>query len=329
MTQAVLPTTCRKCGAALPEEAKFCIRCGTRHVLDQRSELDRLREHLDEHYAVTGELGRGGFAVVYLVQDLRDSRYLAVKVLRRELLTSHTAVERFRREIEVVSRLEHPNILPVVFSLDYGDFACYAMPRVRGKTLKEHLRARGQFPILEALGILQPIGAALAHAHARHVVHRDIKPSNVMLDQDGKPLILDFGLARALVPAGGTLTVTGEILGSPQYLAPEQAAGDRGLDHRCDIYNWGLLGYEMLAGRAAFDGASVHEVLYKQLSEPPAPVRTLRPDVPAPLVATLDRALEKDRDRRWQQMNDALAALAAMLPAGHLKHLDRTGRSKL
>jgi serine/threonine protein kinase len=317
---------CPQCGTLLPTDARFCHRCGAPRVADQRSDTDRLREALGSEYVVVGELGRGGFAVVYLVEDLRARRHLAVKVLRRELLFSDVLVARFRREIELARRLDHPNILPVVFASETADFAYYAMPRIRGSTLKEILRTRGRLPLPEALRLMRDVASALAHAHARGVAHRDIKPSNIMLDRDGRPLILDFGLARALAAAdGSTLTVSGEIIGSPQYLAPEQAAGDRGLDHRCDIYNWGLVAYELLAGHPAFDGESVQEVLYRQVAEEPTPLADDCPDAPPAIVAVVERALRKDREDRWQRLDDAVRALDAGLPAAHLRGYDGAG----
>jgi serine/threonine-protein kinase len=315
MTDAAHPgVACSRCGTALPDGARFCHRCGAPRITDTRSELDRLRESLGDGYAVVGELGRGGFAVVYLVEDRKARRHLAVKVLRRELLLSQVLLERFRREIRLASRLEHPNILPVLFSSEAADLAYYAMPRVRGRTLKEILKATGKLGVGEAVTLLRALASALAHAHERGVAHRDIKPSNIMM-ANGKPLILDFGLARALAAAdGSTLTVSGEIIGSPQYLAPEQAAGDGELDHRCDVYNWGLLGYELLAGVPAFAGASVQEVLYKQVAEEPPPLADARPDAPAGVVAIIERAMRKNREDRWQEMGDAVAALDAALP---------------
>jgi serine/threonine-protein kinase len=202
----------------------------------------------------------------------------------------------------------------VLFSSEAADLAYYAMPRVRGRTLKEILKATGKLGVGEAVTLLRALASALAHAHERGVAHRDIKPSNIMM-ANGKPLILDFGLARALAAAdGSTLTVSGEIIGSPQYLAPEQAAGDGELDHRCDVYNWGLLGYELLAGVPAFAGASVQEVLYKQVAEEPPPLADARPDAPAGVVAIIERAMRKNREDRWQEMGDAVAALDAALP---------------
>jgi serine/threonine-protein kinase len=303
-------TSCGKCGTSLPDGAKYCHRCGTPRAADPRSDTERLRDALGPDYAVTGELGRGGFAVVYLVEDLKTRRHLALKVLRRELLLSDVLVARFRREIELASRLSHPNILPVIFASEARDVAYYAMPRVKGRTLKEVLRTRGKLPVPEAVRLLRDIASALAHAHERGVAHRDIKPSNIMLDPAGRPLILDFGLARALAATeGSTLTVSGEIIGSPQYLAPEQAAGDGDLDHRCDVYNWGLLAYELLAGTPAFDGESIQQVLYRQVVEEPTPLRELRPDAPPGVAAVVERALRKNREDRWQRMEDAIAAL--------------------
>jgi eukaryotic-like serine/threonine-protein kinase len=324
------PTSCPQCGTALPPDAKFCHRCGASQPSDTRSDTERLRDALGPDYAVTGELGRGGFAVVYLVEDLKARRHLALKVLRRELLLSHVLVARFRREIELASRLSHPNILPVKFAGEAQGLAYYAMPRVKGKTLKEVLRSRGTLPVPEAVRLLRDVASALAHAHDRGVAHRDIKPSNIMLDPNGRPLILDFGLARALAATeGSTLTVSGEIIGSPQYLAPEQAAGDGNLDHRCDVYNWGLVAYEALAGKPAFDGESVQEVLYKQVVEEPTPLRELRPDAHPGIVAVVERALRKDREDRWQRMDDAVAALDAELPAAHLRQFDRAGKKQI
>ena len=316
---------CTQCGTSIPADARFCHRCGAPQVADTRSEVERLRDALGDDFSVMGELGRGGFAVVYLVEDRKNRRHLAVKVLRRELLFSQVLVGRFRREIRLASRLDHPNILPVLFASEAADFAYYAMPRVKGKTLKEILKAQGRMPVPEAVTLLRDLASALAHAHERGVAHRDIKPSNVMM-AGGKPLILDFGLARALAAEGSTLTVSGEVIGSPQYLSPEQAVGERHLDHRCDIYNWGLVGFEMFAGKPAFDGASVQEVLYKQMAEDPPNLRTERSDVPEGVVKVLERALVKDREQRWQHMAEALAALDAQLPAAHLRRVDRTGR---
>lgn len=319
---------CTQCGTPIPGDAKFCHRCGTPQVADPRSELDRLRESLSDDYTVMGELGRGGFAVVYLVEDRKHRRHLAVKVLRRELLLSDVLVERFRREIRLASRLDHPNILPVLFASEAADLAYYAMPRVKGKTLKEIIRTKGPLAVPQALSLLRDLASALTHAHERGVAHRDIKPSNIMLEPDGRPLIMDFGLARALAAEGGTLTISGEIIGSPQYLSPEQAVGERELDHRCDIYNWGLVGFEMFAGKPAFDGKSIQEVLYKQMAEDPPDLRAARSEVPEGIVQVLERALVKDREQRWQQMTEALAALDAQLPTPQLRRVDRTGQIK-
>jgi serine/threonine protein kinase len=310
--------TCSHCGMGLPHTARFCSNCGFPLEPDERTAAQRLREHLGQDYDVLGELGRGGFAVVYLVEDRAKRRHLAVKVMRRELMIAPLLVKRFHREIRLASKLDHPNILPVSFSGERGDLAYYAMPRVRGKTLKDHLRKRGKLDVPEALRILREVASGLAHAHGRGVVHRDIKPSNVMLDQTGRTLLLDFGLARALTPEGGTLTVSGEILGSPQYMSPEQAAGQMDLDHRCDVYNWGILGYEMLAGEPPFSGESVHEILLMHLTETPKSLETFRSDVPRQVVSVLERALEKERDKRWQSMDEARTALDEMLPSAGL-----------
>jgi serine/threonine-protein kinase len=310
---------CPRCGTGLPAGAKFCARCGTRLVADKRSFVEQLRDALGEDYEVLSELGSGGFAVVYLVRDRMASRHLAIKVMRPELMVSHELVERFKREIRLASKLDHPNILPVFFAAERGDMVYYAMPRVKGVTLKEHLRKHdGPLEVLAALRLMRDIAAALAHAHERGVIHRDIKPSNVMLD-GGKALVLDFGLARALAPKGGTLTGTGEVIGSPQYLSPEQASGQSDLDHRTDIYNWGILAYEMLTGTPPFTGDSIHEVLHQHLIAKPENLGTRRPGLPEPLRDLVHRALEKERDKRHASFTEVLTTLKAMLPADGLR----------
>jgi serine/threonine-protein kinase len=326
-TDEVPFVTCNHCGMGLPAPARFCSRCGFPLEPDERSAAQRLGEHLGPEFHVLGELGRGGFAVVYLVDDRSARRHLAVKVMRRELMIAPLLVERFRREIRLASRLDHPNILPVLFSVERGDFVCYAMPRVKGESLKQHLRKEPQLPVQRTLQVLHDLAAGLVHAHEHGVVHRDIKPSNVMLDRSGAALILDFGLARALAPDGGTLSISGEIIGSPQYLSPEQAAGQKDLDHRCDVYNWGILGYEMLTGQPPFSGETLHEVLHKHLTATPEHITALRSDVPTPVAAVLERALQKDREQRWQTMAEAVTALDEMLPSRVLKAMDKRGNT--
>ncbi len=304
--------SCSNCGTTLPVDARFCVECGARAAFEERSLTQRLQEELGSDYEVMGELGHGGFGVVYLMGDRRERRYLAVKVMHQRLMVSPLLVERFRREIRYASKLNHVNILPVTFSVDRGNLVYYAMPRVRGKPLKKHLEQRAPFSPSETTRILREIAAGLSSAHEHGVMHRDIKPSNIMLEHSGKVLILDFGVAKALSKDGGTLSISGELLGSPEYMSPEQAAGKKDVDHRTDVYSWGIVGYEMLTGRPPFSGKSVQQVLHRHMTEVPESLSQLRPDAPPPLVSILERALEKDRDRRWQTMADAMAQLDAV-----------------
>jgi serine/threonine-protein kinase len=254
-----------------------------------------------------GELGRGGFAVVYSVRDLRVNRYLAVKVMRPDLVASPTAVERFRREAQYVAQLDHPNILPVAFAGEAAGLVYYAMPRVRGITLRERLTQTGRLEIAQALQIFTAVADALHHAHQRGVVHRDIKPANIMLEQSGKVLVLDFGIAKALSADGGSLSMSGAIIGSAAYMSPEQASGSKDLDPRTDIYSLGVVGFEMLAGETPFKGDGMQQMLTKQVAEAPD-VRDLPPDVPPEFGRAISRCLRRDRRDRWPSALEAARA---------------------
>jgi serine/threonine-protein kinase len=269
----------------------------------------RLQAHLGSDYEVMGELGHGGFAVVYLVGDRKRRGYLAVKVMREELVGSSHLLERFRREIGYASRLNHPNIVPVEFSAEQEDLFYYAMPRARGKPLNKHLRIRGKLALDETLNILRQVADALSHAHQHGVIHRDIKPSNIMVDSRGRVQVLDFGVARALSRDGGTLTISGCLVGSPEYMSPEQAANRRDIDHRADIYSWAVVGYEMLTGRPPFTGISVQQVLHQHMTASPARVQELRPSTPNAVAGVIERCLEKDRERRWGSVAEAAGEL--------------------
>jgi serine/threonine protein kinase len=301
--------TCTKCNEPLAPGARFCIECGTAAEVDRRPVSVRLQEDLGPDYEVLGELGQGGFAVVYLVSDRTQGRNLAVKVMRQELILSKSFVQRFRREISYASRLQHPNIVPVTFSVERVDLVYYAMPRVRGTPLNKHLEQTGALQIAETQQILCQLAAALAYAHEHDVVHRDIKPSNTILGHDGMVQILDFGVAKGLTRDRGNLTASGELIGSPEYMSPEQAAGAADLDHRTDIYSWGIVGFEMLTGNVPFRGNNVSEVLYKHMTEPPPDLRKLRPDAPEQLVAVIHKCLEKEPATRWDSMREAMRAL--------------------
>jgi serine/threonine-protein kinase len=303
------PRTCTKCGEPLGPGARFCIECGTAAEPDLRPVSERLQEDLGPDYEVLGELGQGGFAVVFLVRDCAQSRYLAVKVMRKELLYSKSMVHRFRREISYASKLQHPNIVPVAFSVERLDLVYYAMPRIRGFPLHKRIEQLGALQINTTIDILRQLAAALAYAHEHDVIHRDVKPSNVIVGQDGMVQILDFGVAKGLTQEGGNLTASGELIGSPEYMSPEQAAGSADLDHRTDIYSWGIVGFELLTGKPPFRGTTVTEILYKHMTDRPPDLKQLRTDAPAKLASVINTCLEKETENRWAGMRDAMRAL--------------------
>jgi serine/threonine-protein kinase len=254
--------------------------------------LEQLSAALGDRYTIERELGSGAMATVYLARDVKHHRDVAVKVLRPELAAALGA-ERFLREIDVVAHLQHPHILPLYDSGEAGDCLYYVMPRVEGESLRDRLRRERQIPVDEALQITREVAAALDHAHRRHIIHRDIKPANILL-QDGQALVADFGIALAVRAAGGErMTGTGLSVGTPWYMSPEQAAGDRDLDARSDVYSLAALLYEMLTGDPPHTGRDPQAVLAKVLTEPVRPVRAYRDTVPPHVEAALQKALAK------------------------------------
>src|ERR1051326_3922820 len=233
---SVSVATCQKCAAALPPNARFCSFCGSTVTAEPAANdgpiPERLQRVLGANYSVLGELGRGGFAVVYSVRDTRLNRYLAVKVMRPELVSSPLVAERFRREAQYVAQLDHPNILSVTFAGEGEGLLYYAMPKVRGKTLREILKRSGPFAIPNFLRVFTDIARGLDHAHQNHLVHRGVKPGNVMVEESGRGLLLDFGIAKALSAQGGKLSMSGQVIGSVEYKSPEQAGGSNNIDAR-------------------------------------------------------------------------------------------------
>ena len=263
-------------------------------------------------------LGEGGFAAVFRAHDNALGRDVAVKVLDLHVAPSPSLAERFLREAQTVARLEHPNIVPIYKVGGQGKILYIIMRWVDGPSLGTLLRPpRRPISAGDAARITRQVADALAYAHERGIVHRDIKPDNVLLDQTGHVLVTDFGIAKAAEEAksaaAGPLTTEGMILGTPHYMSPEQAAGER-LDGRSDIYSLGVVLYHILAGAPPFDGESAQAILAKHLTAPPPPMRSHRRDVPADLVVVLDRMLAKDPARRFATAAEVSRALVAALP---------------
>ena len=273
--------------------------------------LARLRAALAGRYTIEHELGRGGMATVYLAQDLKHHRRVAIKVLKPELAAA-LGPERFLREIRIAARLTHPHILPLHDSGVAAGLLYYVMPHVEGESLGDRLERDRRLPIDAVRAITREVADALSYAHAHGVVHRDIKPDNVLLSA-GHAFIADFGVAKALGAARDDTTVTdlGVALGTPTYMAPEQAAADPATDYRADLYALGIIAYEMLAGHPPFADRSSAQAIVAHLIEAPRPVADLRPDCPAPLAALVMRCLEKTPDARPQQAADIVRALDA------------------
>jgi serine/threonine-protein kinase len=270
--------------------------------------LAQLNTALTARYAVDRELGRGGMATVYLARDLRHDRDVAIKVLHPDLAAA-LGGERFLSEIKTTARLQHPHILPLLDSGEAEGQLFYVMPYIRGETLRDRLTRETQLPVADALRIATEVADALASAHDAGIVHRDIKPENILL-QSGHAMVADFGIALAVQHAGGArMTQTGLSLGTPQYMAPEQAMGDRGVDHRADVYALGAVTYEMLTGEPPHTGANAQAIVAKLLTEPVRSARVLRPAVSESMDAALLTALEKlpaDRFGSVRELSQAL-----------------------
>ncbi|MEO5618415.1 MAG: protein kinase, partial [Candidatus Eisenbacteria bacterium] len=272
---------------------------------------DQLNTSLADRYRIQRELGRGGMATVFLAEDLRHHRPVAIKVLHPELAHA-LGPERFLREIEVASRLTHPHILPVHDSGSANGLLFYVMPYVEGESLRQRLEREKQLPLADALRLAREVADALDYAHRRGVVHRDIKPENILLAEQ-HAVVADFGIARAIVAAGGAkLTTTGVMIGTPTYLSPEQAAGSEDLDGRSDLYGLGCVLYEMLAGQPPFTGPTAESLAYQHLSVAARPVTDLRPAVPEAVARTIHRTLAKAAADRFSTAAEFAAALATV-----------------
>jgi serine/threonine protein kinase len=254
--------------------------------------MERLKTALADRYSIEREIGSGGMATVYQAQDLKHERQVAMKVLRPELAAA-LGPERFLQEIKIAAKLRHPHILPLYDSGEADGFLYYVMPYVEGESLRDRLDREKQLAIDDALQIAREVADALSYAHSQGVIHRDIKPENILLES-GHAVVADFGIARAVDAAGGErLTETGIAIGTPAYMSPEQAGGEKELDGRSDLYSLGCVLHEMLAGQPPFTGPTVESLVHQHLSADPPSVTAVRPSVPGWVAAALERSLAK------------------------------------
>ena len=276
----------------------------------------QLQEQLAGSYTLEHELGGGGMSRVFVATETALGRKVVLKILPPELGASFN-LDRFKREIQLAASLSHPHIVPLYAAGQAGDLPFYSMPLIEGESLRARLAREGELPIGEAVRLLRDIVDALACAHEHGVVHRDIKPDNVLVSRN-HAVVTDFGVAKALEASGqASLTSTGLALGTPTYMAPEQAAGDPHVDHRADIYAVGVLAYEMLTGRPPFTGPTVQAVLAAHVTQAPQGITTSRPTIPSPLGAVVMRCLEKRPADRWQSAAELLQQLDVMAtPSG-------------
>ncbi len=306
---------CTNCSAVLAEDSKFCRVCGLNlsspgsgpPTTNSATMLKaRLSQILEGRYRVTKMVGRGGMGVVFLAEDLALERPVAIKVLPPEVSHDAKLVGRFEREARTAAKLDHPNIIPIYAVEHSDDLYYFVMKFVSGESLDEVFK-RGGVTIQQTQDYLWEAARALGHAHRRGVVHRDIKPANIMLDHDGRVMLTDFGISKAMQSAT-QYTGTGQVIGTPHYMSPEQAKGGD-VDGRSDQYGLAVVGYQMVTGRLPFADESIHAVIYKHVSEEPPPIHDLNPDCPPFIATALQRAMRKKPDDRFPDMETFVQAI--------------------
>ena len=319
---------CDHCTTELPDAAQFCFVCG-RDILDATAESGseggpsadttaelraRLAKTLDGRYKIRRVLGAGGMGVVFLADDRSLGRPVAIKVLPTELSTDKKVVARFRREAKTAASLDHPGIIPVLAVESEGGLHYFIMKYVAGRTLEAVLREGGPLSIPFVTQALREAAAALGHAHQNGVVHRDVKPANIMLEDDDRVILTDFGISKVSTTSSNAttaarLTDLGMVVGTPHYMAPEQAVGQP-VDGRTDQYALAVVGFEMIAGRVPFDDVTPHAIIQHHINAAPPDLASLRPDAPPELIAVISRGLLKAPSNRFATMEEFGAALA-------------------
>jgi serine/threonine protein kinase len=318
-TRSVINMTnpCSACDTPLPPDAAFCFRCGTALPGNESDalpgadpdtvRLEQLQAAIGDRYVLRRTIGTGGMATVYEADDPRHRRRVAIKVLHAELAATMGA-QRFLLEIETAAGLNHPHILPIHDSGEADGELYYVMPLVDGETLEDRIARRGPLLPDEAIRLAGEVAEALDYAHGQNVIHRDIKPGNVLL-QAGHALVTDFGIARALKRSGAALTEIGYSVGTPQYMSPEQALGETGVDGRTDIYAVGTMLYEMLTGRVPFDADTAQAVFAKKVTHEIPAIDTARLGIPPVLERVIRKAMAGDPGARYPTAAEFVDAL--------------------
>ncbi len=304
-------------------------RAGPLAALQENPLLASLRQATMGDYEILAELGRGGMAVVYLAHDLALDRKVAIKVMLPGLLAAEGAAERFKREARTAASISHPNIIPIYAVKEHEDLLYFVMQFVGGRTLNSVIEQIAPMPIPMIETILTQVGEALAFGHRHGVVHRDVKPGNILLDEEGRAVVTDFGIAKASVDQ--SITRTGGVVGTPLYMSPEQCSGEP-VTGNSDQYSLGLLGYEMLTGKPPFSGENPIQLMYQRCTESPTPVTDLRTDCPERLAAVVMRMLERKPEDRWPTLHDAVEAIGTPSPTDTIRRqmaaLAKTGHSQ-
>jgi predicted Ser/Thr protein kinase len=313
-------TACEQCGTSVPSSARYCLQCGASVsdpgaatlLLPQDESnilLDTLRRELGKECHVECELGRGGMAVVFKATDLELNRRIALKVLPPELALSRSLADRFRREAKLAASLDHPNIIPVYRVGQAGPLLYIAMKFIDGRALDSVIEAQGPLPVSVVLHVLRSATRALAFAHDRGIIHRDIKSANILIDTDGRILVSDFGIARAIEDP--TLTATGTVVGTPYFMSPEQCAARR-IGPQSDQYSLGVVTFQMLSGIVPFHAETLPGIMHHHFYTPVPSLRHVRPDIPEHLLEVVTRILSKKPEQRYATTQAMLEAIEAI-----------------
>ncbi len=306
---------CIHCHTPLPEHSRYCLACGAdvsggagpASTGSAEQLQQRLQRLVEGKYRIERMLGKGGMGAVFLAHDLTLEREVAIKVLPPDIAQDEQVVRRFQQEAKMAAKLDHPNIIPIYRVESEGGLNFFVMKYISGTSLEDVLERKQPLPVADIQRILWEAACALGHAHQRRVVHRDVKPANIMFDHDGRVMLTDFGISKALQAASG-FTATGMIIGTPHYIAPEQAKGHP-VDGRADQYSLAVVGYRMITAELPFSGDSVHTILYKHIFEEPPRVSAKRADVPEFLCVAISRALSKDPAQRFATMEEFATAV--------------------